>query len=194
MKTRILIIALAMVFVSALAMAGPGKGNNIWGEVPAPYEVSANLCNGWYTVEWKTDCDYPGTKFSVVFFADVTFALTEECGGFPFTDVIGIEVDFGTSDEMDGLEYAEPVCVCGEEPYNCTYMLDVDEEVVDAAVVAAIEEALGDCLLVLDGDYDIGPISVKVKGLNPGKGKGRQNNMFSEAAAVVECGDGGNLE
>ena len=67
MKTRILIIALALVFVSTLAVAGPppwAKAKSQPGDVPAPDAVWAELCDGLYTVTWETDCDYPGTKFS----------------------------------------------------------------------------------------------------------------------------------
>jgi hypothetical protein len=177
MKTRILIIALALVFVSTLAVAKPFQG-----DVPAPFNVSADLCDDVVTVEWEA-CTYEGcaAKFSVVYYTTYWYEIyddvdCEDC--WPIEGEVEVELDYGTADELEGLVFTE----LGDGNFK----LEIEKAIVDADFDAAFEDAMGDCLDCVE-DYGFGDVYVKVKGLNPGKGKGRQNNEFSDAVLIEDC-------
>jgi len=87
---------------------------------------------------------------------DVDISVTMEDG-----TVTVVEFSFGTSDRTDGLDISEPnLCV----PLSAfVYDLNADGE---------IEQVYG-------------PAYVKVKALDPGKDKGRQNNEFSEGLNIA---------
>jgi len=176
MKTRILIIALALVFVSGLAVAAPFKG-----DVPAPFNVSAEHDGTTILAEWEA-CTYEGcaTKFSVVFFTTATYYMDledPECDAC-MDGEIELELDYGTADELEGLVFTD----LGDGDY----MLEIDKAIVDADFAAAFEEAMGECFDCVDG-YDLGTVYVKIKGLDPGKEKGRQNNEFSEPVELMDA-------
>jgi hypothetical protein len=179
MKTRILIIALALVFVSGLAVAAPFKG-----VVPVPFSVSAEHDGTTIQAEWEActsaDC---ATKFSVVFYTTFTYymdALDEACVACTDGEV-EVELDYGTADELEGLVFTD----LGEGHY----MLEIDKAIVDADFDAAFEAAMGECFECVD-DYDNGTVYVKIKGLDPGKLKGRQNNEFSEPVELMDATPG----
>jgi hypothetical protein len=110
-------------------------------------------------LEWNPVAD--AAKYSVDIEGLVTYWTTilvddEEV---PFEAQAEVGVSFGTSDRTDGLEMSEP-------------SLTISIEALADAIADALGVDAGD-LVSLDG-------SAKVKALDPGKGKGPQNNPFSD--------------
>jgi hypothetical protein len=92
------------------------------------------------------------TKYSVDIEAEVTVAALGE---------ETVELSFGTSDRTDGGD-----------------MSDSDLTVPIATILSEIAAELG----VDEADIISFDATAKVKALNPGRGKGRQNNPFSNTA------------
>lgn len=171
MKTRILIIALALVFVSGLAIA-----------TPSPFDVSAEHDGTTIQVDWDACTSYPpcATKFSVVFYTTVAYSMDSEdpeCDACVDGEV-ELELDYGTSDELEGLVFTGDFV-------NGVYMLEIEKAIVDADFDAALAEELGECYDC--ASYEIGTVYVKIKGLDPGKAKGRQNHEFSAPVELTEA-------
>jgi hypothetical protein len=153
------LLSIIMIFGSH-AMA-----KNVAGALPVPTNMNCvlddttgdvtddSICFNWDAVV-VGDKDVP--KYSV----DIEVPVDVDGDGFE--DMI-VELSFGTSDRTDGLPMSDPnLCVPLSE---LVYDYDVDgNDIIDE-----IEQ----------GIPLTGTASAKVKALDPGKGKGRQNNTFS---------------
>lgn len=127
------------------------------GDLAAPVMTSVNLDGDQICFEWTADPN--AVKYSVDLEGTVAFVADAN-------DVaIDIELSFGTSDRTDGADMSEP-------------FLCVDTDVICSEIAAILAELeYNPASYTLDG-------FAKVKALNPGKGKGRQNNPFSEPVAI----------
>lgn len=100
------------------------------------------------------------TKYSVDVCVEVTYAT--ETG----EETIPVEMSFGTSDRDDGGDMADSDLL-------------VPQETIIAGVFAALADMGIDTSTISDLTLQA---TAKVKALNPGKGKGPQNNPFSDEA------------
>lgn len=119
----------------------------------APTGLTALVGTDAVSLDWEDVTD--AVKYSV----DIEGAVTYWDAILPGEVVAPVEVSFGTSDRTDGRE-----------------MGDSDLTIAIADLAAAIAAELGispDDVISLDG-------IAKVKALEPGKDKGRQNNPFSD--------------
>lgn len=120
--------------------------------LPAPENLTAAVASGDLVLDWD---DVAGAaKYSV----DLELTVTYATDGEPQT--VEVELSYGTSDRADGGDMADsdltiPLAIILE---------DIAAELgVDPSEITSLE-AVG---------------TAKVKALDPGKGKGRQNNPFS---------------
>ncbi|MBC2714839.1 MAG: hypothetical protein HF978_05950 [Desulfobacteraceae bacterium] len=172
MKAKILIIALALVFVITVvpSMAKP----KIYGDVDVPINVTVDagevetvIC--WDVPTGEEEVVNPATKWSVVFFQSVTYTYDESCEDTYCVDgEMVVEVDYGTMDE--DVEF-DDVALC----------LTVDQGMVEGELENFAISATPIC--ECEATYELGTVWAKVKGLAPAKGK-RQNNVFSEIVEV----------
>ena len=159
---------LLLVIVSLVAIPAFGKG---MGDVPKPGQPTVAV-NGDVVIDWEpmaipTDPGTTAVKWSV----DIEGTATYSDGVAPDPNTIDdIEVSLGTSDYPDS--------VGGMIESKLTIAKD---DLMDL-IAAAIAEQLG--LLPEDITLDSFEGMVKVKGLDPGKGKGRQNNEFSDPSPI----------
>lgn len=145
-------------WMTMLAIAGVmGIVNNARGDhLPAPTNLTCPVVDGTIAADWD---DVEGAvKYSV----DVVAAYDTDGDGEP--DEIA-EFSFGTSDRTDGGDIG-----------------DSDLMIAVADLVVGVDT---------DGDgvedifFDPVAAMLRVKALDPGKGKGRQNHPFSEPCLVV---------
>jgi hypothetical protein len=181
MKSKILVMALVMFFaanfVNAGTMNGKDNGNNNWGDAPVPYNVTAGVAEEEETefVNVCWDSAVGSDKWSVVLSTTYTYTITGDCAYACTSGEVEIEIDFGTSDVYDWLEF-DDVNLC----------LKIEKSAVEAAFEEEFENYLGaDCYDNCLDTYDFGTVYAKVKGLAPEKGK-RQNNEFSSPLVAVD--------
>jgi hypothetical protein len=159
---------LLLIIVSLIAVPAFGKGKGI---VPKPGQPTVDV-NGDVVIDWEpttipTDPNTTAVKWSV----DIEGTATYSDGVAPDPNTIDdIEVSLGTSDYPDA--------VGGMIESKLT----IDKDELMDLIAAAIAEQLG--LLPEDITLDSFEGMVKVKGLDPGKGKGRQNNEFSDPSPI----------
>ena len=120
-----------------------------FGALSAPTNLIASLVDDSVCFSWDPN---PVEEAVAKYSVDVDVDVDSDGDGV--ADMV-VEFSFGTSDRTDGLDPSVPdLCVL------------LDEFVYD-----------------LDGDGELDPVSgpahAKVKALKPGKGNGRQNNLFS---------------
>ena len=152
---------LGFIALAVALMAGPA-----FAALPAP----AN-----FTAAWDTDvleCDWDDVTGATKYSVDITATATYDTGeddpdtGEDILAEVEVEASFGTSDRTDG----DPI---GQSD------LDIPEaDIVD--LLAALDAEL----VLLGVDAISVDLEAKVKALNPGKGKGRQNNPFSSSVSV----------
>lgn len=154
--TVLLVLALAVV-----AVAGSLGAKSEPGQVAQPQNLSVTYRSGNVVFSW--DPVEGATKYSL----DTEGTITWSDG--TVRSEASLEWDFGTDDGIG---------VSGEA--DGKVFLAIPESVFVRLALAAIEAEGADretvVALKVDG-------MAKVKGLDPGKGKGRQNNLFSEPAA-----------
>jgi hypothetical protein len=103
---------------------------------------------------------------------EACFSWTAVDEATKYSLVIEVEADLGngsqvydfdfSSNDYDLVEYSE-----ADETTTITMCIPLDEIAVDTTGDGKLDQQLS------------GPATVKVKGLNPGKGNGRQNNEFA---------------
>ena len=177
MMKRTFTLLMAVVISTAFIM--PAAAASKWGpeRLPAPAWESIvdngdNLTFDWSDVYTDAPDDtILAPKYSLDIDAVVTYTPT---AGVETT--MTIELSFGTSDRNDGGE-----------------MADSNLTISDADFRAAVLEALGLTEAEVDGAITVEG-SAKAKALDPGKGKGPQNNPFSDsedpnAAFTVELAE-----
>jgi hypothetical protein len=125
------------------------------GLLPAPTDFAAPIVGDVIQTSWTAVPE--AAKYSV----NVVCEYDTDADG---TADMSWDFDFGTGDRTDGLDMSEP----------------------------SLEIPLADLVLGVDTDFDeipdtfYEPLSAqaRVKALAPGKGKGRQDNLFSEFVGV----------
>lgn len=126
----------------------------------APANVTCEVVEGMIFVAW--DEVEGAVKYSV----DVEAEYDIE------GEIEVLEFSFGTSDRTDGGEMGDPdLLIDLEDLALCEEILDEDGEVIDVVCLSPVA------------------VRVKVKALDPGRGKGRQNHPFSEWCEV-DLGNG----
>ena len=159
MKTRITPIVLAAVsLLVAVAL----------GALPAPQD---------FTAAWDTDvleCDWTDVVGATKYSVDITATATYDTGyvdeeGDPILAEVEVQASFGTSDRTDG----DPM---GQSD------LDIPQSDIED-LLDALDAALAD-LGIDPGDVVGVELEAKVKALDSGNGKGKQNNPFSDAVSV----------
>lgn len=160
MKTRKTIIALAVVSLFAAAVA--------FAALPAPTGLTVDASGDPILLDW--DDVIGATKYSVDLEGTVTFDYFD--GTSLIEDAtLDVQLSFGTSDRTDGGLMSDSD-------------LDIAKGDLELALILAIQDALGlppEYLVALD-EFDG---EAKVKALNSGKGNGKQNNPFSDPAALL---------
>lgn len=150
-------------------------------QVEVPVINSAEVVEGDVVVCWSTGSAlpkacHPAAKWSVVLFSTLTYQIEDSCL-YPLcaNGQMQIELEYNTddADRIEGLYF--------DERGLCLY---IDQALVNADFENMLESALGDCAECLAG-YQSGTLYAKVKGLGPGKGKGRHNNVFSATIPVT---------
>ena len=154
--TMSLVLALAVV-----AVAGSLVAKSEPGQVAQPQNLTVAYRSGYVVFSW--DPVEGATKYSL----DTEGIITWSDGAARYETSlewdVGTEDGIGVSGEADGKVF-----------------LAIPESVFVRLALAAIEAEGADRETVVALKVDA---MAKVKGLNPGKGKGRQNNLFSEPAA-----------
>ena len=123
----------------------------------APTNLTVDVDNGAETVDFDWDPVTGAVKYSV----DVEGTVTYYDDSAAVEVEAEVEVSFGTSDRTDG-------GLMGDDDLTITF-----EELADA-----IADELG--LAPEDDLISLEDATAKVKALDPGKNKGRQNNPFSD--------------
>lgn len=146
----------ALLFGIFAMCSTPAMAKKGFGDLDPPKILSAAIANEEFCVTWEAVTE--AVKYSV----DVDVNVDE----YFDADGVGqtvVEFSFGTGDQSDPA--ATNLCIPLAEFTRTTY----DEN--------------GDPIIDANGDPVMEQVSgtahVKVKALNPGKGKGRQNNEFS---------------
>lgn len=206
MKKRIFIITLALIFGFGIIFAiagnmGKGKGNNNWGVVEVPTNVTVNLtaCDE-VEVCWDIDDEepfhpYPADKWSVVLktvlYLDWNGTFCDICD-CECPEEVELEIDFGTNDadEVTGLTFNDE-----------TLCLEIDVDLIEDALDIYLDAVTADCAegCTYEGPalygYTTDTWDTKVKGLDaPGdrdgkKGGKRQNNEFTDDVEVEGLDD-----
>ena len=159
MKRTILMLTVVSLFAAAVA----------FGALPAPLNLGVDDSGDPILLTW--DDVINATKYSVDVEGEVTFAYVNESDVLILDATLDVELSFGTSDRTDGRPMGDSD-------------LDITLAELEAALILAIQEALElppENLVAVDG-FDG---EAKVKALNPGKNKGKQNNPFSDPADLV---------
>jgi hypothetical protein len=157
-STLLLAVAISVAFMAPpVAEWGPER-------LPAPAWESIVDNGDSLTFDWSdVYTDAPdNTMLAPKYSLDIDAVVTYTPTGGVETQVT-IELSFGTSDRNDG-----------------GVMADSDLTISDADLRAAVLEALGLTEADVDGEITVEG-SAKVKALDPGKGKGPQNNPFSDS-------------
>lgn len=135
----------------------PAMAKKDFGDLDPPQILSAAIENDEFCVEWEAVSG--AVKYSV----DVDVNVDEYFDDDGILQTV-VKFSFGTGDQTD------PAA-----PNLCVPLADFTRTVYDEN---------GDPIIDENGDPVIEQVSgtahVKVKALNPGKGKGRQNNKFSD--------------
>jgi hypothetical protein len=98
---------------------------------------------------------------------EVCFSWTAVENAIKYSVAIEVEADLGNGPQVYDFDFSSNDYGPGQDEDTMTMCIPLDEIAVDTND---------------DGELDLrlsGPATVKVKGLYPGKGKGRQNNEFS---------------
>jgi hypothetical protein len=118
------------------------------------------------TVDFDWDPVTGAVKYSVDLEGMVTFDYVDGNGILQTDQTLVVELSFGTSDRTDGRAMGDSD-------------LTITKADLELALISAIQDALalppGNLVAVSEFDGD-----AKVKALDPGKNKGRQNNPFSD--------------
>jgi hypothetical protein len=135
--------------------------------LPAPENltVDVNSVSGTVVLDWN-DVD-GAVKYSVDIEGVVTYWATTLVDGNEVVVEVNapVEVSFGTSDRTDG-------GLMGDSDLTLTF------EEIEAAIAAELGVDVADLISFEDA-------TAKVKALDPGKGKGPQNNPFCEPVPLV---------
>jgi hypothetical protein len=197
MKKKIFLIAFLMVFILSAGMVmagnmnGKPNGNNNWGPVYQPTDVTANytgLPSDTITICWDSgddswpDTTIPAEKWSVVLYATAIFFWNPDClefyGCTSCPDTIDVKLEYSTTD--DGYFY-DP------GPPGGIVCLDLSGYMVYEDVMAYLNDELEDCINCQSMDclygWTMDPAMTKVKGLAPEKYR-RQNNRFSDPVEI----------
>jgi len=154
MKVKILISMMAVLLLSVPAIAAKEMGS-----LDAPVLESVGLRSGYVVLDWNDVND--ATKYSV----DIEGTVTYYDSNSMTRVTVDVELSFGTSDRTDGGEMGD------------SYLAIPESDLCDAVLDALAEMGVN---LDFVGDFQL-LSSGKVKALDPGKGKGRQNNPFSNS-------------
>ena len=144
---------LVACIISAI-VAIPATGDPVPGALDPPTWVLITERDGYMFFDW-TDVRN-ATKYSLDIEARITYFDEVE----QVRKVAYVDLSFGTSDRTDGGEMGDS--------WLAILKTDLRQAVLDA--LGLTEAEVGPMLM--EGQ-------AKVKALNPGKGKGRQNNLFS---------------
>lgn len=154
---------LAFIALAVALMAGPAFA------LDAPANLT--IVVGADTVDFDWDPVTGAVKYSVDLEGTVTFDYVDGDGLLQEDQTLeDVELSFGTSDRTDGRDMGDSD-------------LTITKADLELALILAIQDALAlppeNLVAVSEFDGD-----AKVKALDPGKGKGRQNNPFSDPAAL----------
>jgi hypothetical protein len=191
MQKKIWLITLLMVFVLSTGMVMAGnmngnpKGNNNWGPVEQPTNVSASYNDGtdtiticWTPTDSLTETTVPAEKWSVVLYSTAIFFWNPDCldyyGCTSCPDTIDVKLDYDANEDVYD----------GGGGKKC---IDLSGEMVASDVNDYLNEELEDCMNCQSMDclygWTMDPAMTKVKGLAPEKYR-RQNNRFSVPVEV----------
>jgi hypothetical protein len=129
----------------------------IW-NVPCASLGDESVCFDW----GGPDPEIIGVKDAVKYSVDIVVHEVEVENSDGVIEKIAVEFSFGTSDRTDGLSM--------ETPSLCVPLTDLQYDTNGDGVLDSIH----------------GKVTVKVKALAPGKGKGRQNHPFSSDLCTFE--------
>ena len=154
---------LAFIALAVALVAGPAF------VLDAPVNLAVVV--GADTVDFDWDTVIGAVKYSVDLEGTVTFDYVDGDGLLQEDQTLeDVELSFGTSDRTDGRDMVDSD-------------LTVTKADLELALILAIQDALAlppeNFVAVSEFDGE-----AKVKALDPGKGKGRQNNPFSDPAAL----------
>ena len=130
-------------------------------EAPGQPTVTVNADTS-VVFSWTAPPTELPVKYSVDVEGTASFSYTDPASGLPVDGELTVEASFGTSD------------------YNPEDMDATEMTVPWADFIAAIAESLADQGIPVENliGFEL-EATAKVKGLDPGKGKGRQNNPWS---------------